>query len=454
MNRLLELSRRALLTHQSAVQTAGQNVANAGVDGYSRRRLDLNATAISSTGLYSRTPLHAARGTGVAAAAYERQRDALLDRAAWDSQTGLGASEEEARLLGALEGVWAAGSGGALNDQLGQFFEAWNTAANRPSDAGTRIALRSQAEAVASSLRQLYGDVEGFGAETQGALVGGVGEINDLLGQVAALNETIRTARTAGAPDLVAEDQRDQIVKALSSYMPLRVAEEADGYRLTVNGMTVVQGTTANGLRVQTPPDVPEARVTFGGSDVAYKLSKSGEDGRLGVWLRTLNQTIPDAKTGLNALAGRLVTEVNAIHAGASNQAGVTGLNFFDPDGVTAATIGLSADVDDPQAIALSASPDALGDTSPAQAIAALSEGFTSEATDLTTAIGARYQRVQTEWGGRQAVSDHLGAIAAGASGVSLDEELANLIQYQQAFAAAARVLTTAEEMMDTILAL
>lgn len=401
INGLLELSRRSLLTHQAAIQTTGQNVANASVEGYARRRMDLQATNVSSLGVHTGFGREA-NGTGVKATSYERQRDALLDRSAWDTQTGLGASEEEAKLLSALEGSWASGSGGSLNDQLGSFFESWNTVANRPTDVGARIALRSQAESIAGSIRSLYSDLEAFGSDTQNALVGGVSEINDLLGQVAALNKTIQAAQMSGTPDLVAEDARDKIVKTLSSFMPLRVAEEANGYRLTVNGMAVVQGTTASPLRVKTPPDVAEAQVLFGGSDVQFQLSPQGEDGRLGAWLRTVNQTVPDTKAGLDALASRLVTDVNAVHSGAVNAAGATGLNFFDPAGVTASTLALSADIDDPAAIATSAAVGALGDTTPAQTIASLSEGFTNEATDLVTRVGARYQRVMAELGGRR----------------------------------------------------
>ncbi len=224
--------------------------------------------------------------------------------------------------------------------------------------------------------------------------------------------------------------------------------------------MSVVQGESVFELNLDTSGPTP--RVFFGDSNVEYN-APPGDDGKLGAWLRMVNQTLPDTRQTLDAMTSALVTEVNALHSAGYGLDGGTGRDFFDAGALSTGSIRLSADVlADSQAIAASGDPAALGDSSVALAIAGLRtepliggvDTIESFATNLVADIGAGVQKASLQAVGHAAVVDHLAGMEQGVSGVSLDEEMTNLIQYQQAFAASARVLDTAQQMFDTLLAL
>ncbi len=460
MNNLLEISRRSLLAYQSAMNTAGQNVANAGTPGYARRRLILSADGVSSRGWKMRAPHGAMAAGGVSVQTYERVRDGLLTAAAWEAETALGTAGEQQRILGALEGVFPPGDG-SLHDLLNDFWDGWSDLANDPTGDGARHALRSRAQGLAATLGRMDADVANLQTETTKALTSGVEEVNGLLKEVAALNEQIARARHSGSPDLAAEDRRDQAVEALAGFGPVRVHDGEDGYRLTLDGMTLVQGADAFGLELDDSGPTP--RVLFAETGIEY-APEGSDGGKLGAWRTALDETLPQTRSALDELAQSLVTEVNALHRTGYGLDGAGGRDFFDPAGTTAASLRLSADIlADPAAIAATGDPAAMGSNSLALDLAGLRDqkllnGGTATLEDfavgLVSGIGADLKRTTTEAAGHAAVRDHLTAMAQGVSGVSIEEEMTNLIQYQQGFAAAARVLDTAQQMMDTLLTL
>lgn len=457
INRLFEISRRSFQTLQAGMNTVGQNVANAGTDGYSRRRVSMQADSVVSQGIIMRTRIGTATGAGVSVSSYDRLRDGLLAAASADARTALGGAEEEQRLLGALEGIFPVGDG-ALGSVLGDFWDSWSHLADYPTDNGARLALRSSAEALTGTLHRADAALSLLEENTADVLATGIGEINTILQEIAAINETAEAARIKGSPDLVAEDRRDALVEQLSAFVPVKARPDgAAGYTVTVGGMAVVQGNHVNAFSLDDSGATP--RVFFGETTVEYQA----DDGKLGAWLGALSTTFPDTRAALDTFAGTLVAEVNTLHRAGFGLDGGTGRDFFDPAALAAGSIQLSADVQaDAQAIAASADPAGAGDSSVALDIAALRTGTlfgASETPDeflanLLGDIGAKAQEASTRAGAQSAVLNHLEGMERGISGVSLDEEMTQLIQYQQAYAATARVLDTARTMMDTLLAL
>ncbi len=450
INQLYEISRRSFRAFQAGMDTVGQNVANADTDGYRRRRVTLRATGTVSPGILMTTPRGQATGTGVSVGSFERVRDRLLEGAAREARTGQGAADEESRILSALEGVFAVGSQNALPDVLGRFWDAWSDVADNPTDTGVRAALLSRTDALAGTLGRLDRGLTQIRTQTQSALQTGLDEINGTIKEIGALNEQIRDARFKGSPDLVAEDRRDTLVEKLSAFAPARVREKEDGYTVTIGGMAVVQGTHTTGLE-SAETQQGQTEVRFAGTDVAFQ-PQPGADGKLGAWVRTLTGTLPGVRGQLDGFAQGLVEAVNAAHQDGFDQNGNAGGDFFDPSGVTAGTIARA--VGSPDAVAAAGQPDAPGDSQQALEIARLHENFDAEAIDLIAGVGARVEKASAEAEAQAAVVDHLDGMARGVSGVSLDEEMTNMIEYQQAFAASARVLTTAQSMMDTLLAM
>ncbi len=460
LNQLFSLTRRSFQTIQAAMNTIGQNVANANTDGYARRRVTLQAVNLRDTGLYTALPPRTATGMGVSVATYERLRDHLLDVAAWDARASLGASDEETRIYQVLESLLAADSDTGLPALLNDFWNRWADLANQPTDTGVREALRGQAQTLIDTFRRLARDLDTLTMQTTDALRDAVDQANSLLEELAALNATIRTARQKGNPDLVAEDRRDELVHKLAELLPVQVQTLEDGtYQLTVNGMALVQGDQVMPLTLNLSGSPPT--LTFGTTGIAFQATE-GQDGRIGAQLRMLTQALPDVRQRLDTLAATLVTEINSRHASGYGLDGLGGRAFFDPAGTTAATIALSADVlADSRAIAASADPTTPGDNSIALQIAGLRDALlfngsteTAEtyAINLAGRIGTAAQDATGRLERSRATIDHLEALQQGIMGVSLDEELTNMIRFQQAYAATARVLDTARTMMDTLL--
>lgn len=451
---LFQTSRRSLRALEASIQTAGHNIANASTPGYSRQRVELQSESISGWGPGMATTPGTFTGTGVTISGYERLRDGLLDRAANDAHTALGAAEQEARTGSALEGIFATGTTGSLDERVTAFWSAWSDAADAPTDSSLRNIILDRADALTGTFQRHDADLDRLSDETRAELSGGVDAFNGIADRIADLNARIVSSRSAGAPDLSAEDERDQLVRELSAYAPVQTDVEDDGmFTLSTQGMAVVQGTEALHIKAYGPPDEATDAVRFEGTDVAFRAGEEG-NGRLGGWLRTLNDHIPETRAGLDALAADIVAGVNAAHSAGYGLDNGTGRTIFDPTGVTAATIGRSTDVASPDQLALSGAPDAPGDASVALAVADLREGVERDAAAIPARAGQRLQGALSRADAADALVSHFEGLADGVSGVSIDEEMTHLIEYQQAYAASARVLTTAQSLFDTLLAI
>jgi flagellar hook-associated protein 1 FlgK len=446
INTLFELSRRSFQAFDASMKAASQNVANANTEGYDRRRVTLEASNVAAPGLYAAPHGAEATGNGVTVASYERMRDRLLDASAARAQTNLGAATEEARVLTQLEGALATGTDGALSATMESFWDGWTSVANNPEDSGVRNTLLSKTDTLVASFQRLDQSISQRVTDTQEALATSVEAVNGQLEEMASLNATIREARANGSPDLVAEDRRDTLVNDLSESLPVEVQEKEDGYTLTVNGMSVVQGDEATTLTLAAPDTVE-----FGDTGVGFQPGDEG-GGTIGAQVRLLADTLPTVQNDLDDLASQVVTEVNTIHRQGFNQDGTDDTPFFDPAGTTAGTMQRA--VTDPADVAAYGAPGAPGDTTPAQNIAALSESLTPQAIDLASGIGAKVEHATAQEESQSALAGHLDSMAQGVSGVSIDEEMTNLIEHQQAFSASARVLRTAQTVMDTLLSI
>ncbi len=461
LNQLIRISGSAFRALDSAMNATAQNVANMETDGYTRRRVTLQSDSQVVQGMYAPPMNRRAGGAGVSVQEYERIRDNMLQRSAWEARSGLGGFSEQHRILSSIEGVLGATGDASLNRVLEDFYDGWSTLADHPTDSGVRLQVRSAGETVASTLNRLDASLASFAEETASELRSAVDSANNLLKEIASLNETIADARNQGAPDLSAEDRRDQLVDELSNFAPIRVqTERREAFTITIDGMTVVQGSTATELRIDTSEGTPA--VSFGESSVTHR--SGAEHGRIGALLQTIHQTIPSTRSDLAQLAESVAEDLNAVHASGYGLDGSTGLDFFDfergdegfriavSDAIRASAGAIAASSGDPT--------DGYADSDVARAIAGLRAGnedndYFSPATffvDIVSGIGGQARRASSEASARDGVVSHLTALEKGVSGVNLEEEMTNLIRFQQAYAASARVLNTAQEMMDTLL--
>ena len=440
---------RALQAHGAATNAAGNNIANAETPGYTRRAVRFRADPVLRGGVVFHGPAGAG---GVGVERYERVRSEILDVAARRGRTGGDGADESARLLAGLETQLAPDGGGRLPRRDRHLFRRLVRRGERapPTAApATRSSPRpgawSRRSATPDARLQTYGDA------VQTDLAATVDRANGLLEEIAALNEAAQSARAQGADSLDALDRRDLLLDDLAGLAPIAVRAQDDGsVTVTIDGMVGVQGGEARPLRLALPPDAPVASLYADGATRPLRLGTT-DGGALGAGLHTLAEAVPGTRAALDGLAASLVAQVNAAHEAGTGLDGVSGRSFFE--GTTAASLALSPDVADPDAVAASGS-GAPGDATTATAIAGLGEGVHGAARRALAGLGAQVRTAATAAEANGAFAAHAQALRDGVSKVSLDEEMTNLIRHQQAYAASARVLNTATALFDTLLAL
>jgi flagellar hook-associated protein 1 len=451
LSNLMSIARSALLVHQRSLDVTGHNIANANTPGYSRQRLVLQAE------VPLRTPLGTV-GRGVTAGGTTAMRDAFLD-AAFRREQGIYAQADTLRqMLQRVEDVLQEPSENGLGATLDAMFGAFADLADRPTSGAARVGVRAAADAVARQLNTLDARLASEEGQLQAAYRDTVDRINSIARQVADLNREIVAAGSPprSAPDL--EDARGLLLDELSGLIGVRVLERGDGSVGVMAGdVLLVDGAYSQTL---------EARLLVGGGIGAGVVGSTRllvpGSGSLRALGELATEGVKSIRVELDRLAAELVPTINAIHQGGTTLGGDTGVSLFDPAGVTAATIRLSAAVAG-SADQVVAGTGLAGDNSVALALAALRTearaalngdtpgGFyASVATSLATIVRDADQGARTA----EVILSGARSRRAAVSGVSTDEEMVALIQQQQAFAAAARLVSVADEVLQEVLRL
>ncbi len=363
VNSLFDIGSTSLRAVGEKIDATSQNIANAESEGYRRRRVSLSSRSVAATGLYASNGAQDVTSSGVGVEQFERVRDGMLVAARNEARSSESAAREEGRVLGVLEGALATDTDAGLSASLQGLADGFSNLANNPDSQGVRESVLGRARQLTDTFGRLDQRLGELTTNTENALADNVEKANGLLDKVASLNEQIESARAGGSPDYAAEDQRDQTVKELSKLLPVEAQENrSDGYTLTVDGMTVVQGTEATNLSVDQSGDTPA--VEFGKTGVEFTPGAEG-GGEIGAQARLLNDTLPGVQSDLDALADDVVKEVNAAHRKGADQNGDTGENFFVDKSATGSTSkntagNIELNVDGPKDIAAVATP-ALG---------------------------------------------------------------------------------------------
>lgn len=456
LRNLYEISRRSFRVIDARMNVAGQNVANANSAGYARRRVISRAQSSSTLGLQSRSMITTPTGTGVSISTYDRLRDQLLSAAGNRANGQLEFANEQHRVLSSVESILQPGDTG-ISDLLANFWNSWSDLANNPTEAGVRSTVLSSATNLAGSLNNVSRQLDRYEEDLRVELQSSVDEANGLLSRIAELNNLIARAENQNSPNFAAADERDDLVRQLSSLVGVEVhSNHSDGFRIAIGGVFVVEGDHHVPLTLSNNSN----SIEFGNTGTAFRPETGGI---IGAKLTSLTDGIAESRTRLDAVAAALVAEVNALHRTGFGQNNVTGLDFFDPSGTSASSIRVSdAIVNNVDSIATADAADSPGESSIAAAIAKLQNAslingtrtLNQEVTDMLSAIGGQINAAAGRASGQAAVLANIDAMEAGVSAVSVEDEMTSIIELQQAYAATARVLQSAEEMMNTLLAI
>jgi flagellar hook-associated protein 1 FlgK len=436
---ILNIARNALTTHQAAIQTAAQNVSNAQTEGYSRRRVGIETAPGGGAGVSQ-------VGAGVFVRDISRVRDLFLDstyRREAGNAAEFGLRKE---LLGQVEEVFGELNESGFSHIMDAFWASWGDLATDPGNPSVRGLVKRNAVQVTFAMHNYRNRLDAL-ADTAGQRVDRtVREVNTLTARLADINRQVSISESAGSgsPDLL--DERDRVLDKLSRLVRIEVTERSDHtVAVHVGTATVVDGSDSRAVAIDPGTD----RLRVGATELR------GVGGTLGALLEVRDVEIPSVTAQLDEFAARLVDEVNAVHHAA------TGRYFFDPARTAAGTIEVSSDVADPATVG--AVPGAPGDNRVALQVAAIRDRAVAFTGNPGKTFGGYYADMVADVGLRlnaadrsQQVYDTLSSQAevrrSSTSGVSTDEELMQLLRHQQAYMASAKLVTVADDMLQTIL--
>ena len=464
----LNLGARALQTQSQGMAVAGQNLANVNNTAYSRQRLLVQTSATVPSAIGS-------QGTGVSAVAIQRIHDALLDRqiqnetgvsgfwtaqqnALLSAQTNLGeAINSSTQNADGTTTTNAVGAQSTLASDLSGLFSEFQNLAASPTSLSQRGVLLSKAQNLATQFNQADRRLAEVNDNLNESVTTGVGQASELLKSIAGLNEQIRRAESGAsgsANDL--RDLRQQKIETLAGLTNLDTVEDTDGQvSLSVGGNLLVSGHQVL--------ETLEAYDAGGGQQMvrtstgtALTLTSGSIQGNIDA----RDGALSTLRSGLDTLAKTLATEVNTVHRAGYNLSGGTGADFFT--GTSAATFKVNtALVGHPELIQASGNPTAAGDNQTAVALASLAnkacaalggQTFSASYARNVTSLGESLATANAEVEDQTLVSDMLTRQRNAVSGVSLDEEMADLVKYQKAFQASARIISTVDEMISEVI--
>lgn len=448
----LEIGKRGLTIYQVATEVTAENIANVNTEGYSRQRAVL-ATSPPTT--HNGFPL----GTGVKISTVERYYDSLLQQQLVTANATMGYDSLTSQVLQQIEPSFNEITNDGIGSAIADFFQAWEDLSTNASGTTERQIVLSQAQILVDNLKSVSTTLTDTIAAQDSSLTSLTSDVNNMLTNIAALNAQIRQTEIVSGNANEMRDQRDLLVKQLSEQMGIKYTENSDGttdvyVQDSTSTYYLVQGAQAGSLSLS--GTAPARTVTINAVGGATKsvdstLYTAQDGGTLWATLQLRDAVIPDYLNQLDTLASNIITGVNSQHQAGLDINGASGTAFFS--GTSAATIGVNISSTDEIAAATTTSPPPGGNAN-ALAIANLQSGYSSSYNALVAQVGLDVDQAESVVAQDEAYLKQLNTLRDSKSGVSLDEELSNLVMYQRSYQASAKLVTTVAEMMDTVIAM
>jgi len=310
---------------------------------------------------------------------------------------------------------------------------------------------------VADQLRFVSGGVSARWSTAHDDLANSIAEANQAASDLAEVNDKIRASEISGNPANELKDSRDQLVRKLGELVGGVATQGQDGMvNVAAGGITIVAGATAERLTLSGGLDISSATSdppTVSWGNVAVPV----DSGKVAGLLSVLRTDLPNLSAQLDGVATSLRDIVNTVHNNGFTLAGAAGGDFFT--GTDAKTLAVVPTSPDQLAVASAAG---VVDGSNALALGDLSDDRNAEAVlgspgpsalwrNLTTGLGVTTQSLSRAVDVQDSVVSTADTAVEASAGVNLDEEMTGMLLYQRAYEASARVITTVDEMMDTL---
>jgi flagellar hook-associated protein 1 FlgK len=440
---------RSLAAQQAGLAVAGQNIANVNTPGYTRRTVELAATP--PVGVYS-------AGNGVDIVGIRAERADLLEA---QLRHELPAQGREAAMADALSRIETAlgQPGKSIDASLTNFFNAFSQLAQDPTSGVARHQVTVQAQALTSTFNGVADRLASAQRDADAQIKSDVEEINVLASQIGSLNGQMNSGSASTVEAL--RDTLGVALSTLSGLIDISVVARPDGgVDVSVgNGHALVIGDQA--YQIRTSPRAASGLTDLTSDGAIITSAVTG--GQVGGLLQVRDQLLPGYQTRLDELAYGVATSVNAAHRAGYDLSGAAGIDFFvAPASVSAAasTMAVSAAIAGNGNLIAAAATPTPGDNQNARAITDLRQaplpGGTTNPIDtwggLVYRVGTDARAAVNEQAGRDEIVKQLQTLRDQVSGVSLDEEAANLMKFQRAYEANARYFSAVDASLNVLM--
>lgn len=445
----LNVGSQALFAAQRALDVTGQNVSNVNTEGYSRQRVQQTSRGGSVTpAMWSRSDASAG---GVDITGTLRIRDGFLEARAHQEHATYAGLNALSGTYTDLESTFGEPSKTGLQAQMTSFWNSWQDVANNPGDAGPTGLVLEQAKTVAGTFNGFATQLSQQWAATRDEVQSTVADVNSLTAEVARLNGAIRSATLSGGAPNELSDQRDVLVMRIAEVTGAVATPGDNGVvDLTMGGRTLVSGDRSDQLQAEGPTSYPAALATVSITWAAGQPATVA-NGILQGQLTALNATIPGAMADLDKVAAKLAETVNDQQASGFDRVGIAGAAIFS--GTTAATLAVV--MTNPAGLAPSSEKPPVFNGNNAIAMSAHASDATgpdAQYRDMMVRLGVQAQSNQRRTEAQYAVAGRVDDARESVAGVSLDEEMTNMVMFQHAYSAAAQYITTINATLDTLI--
>ncbi|MBB6450372.1 flagellar hook-associated protein 1 FlgK [Geomicrobium halophilum] len=476
----LQTAYRGLMAQQSALRTTGHNIANANTEGYTRQRVNFNASQAFPAQGRNAPSISGQVGTGVDVDSVQRVREHFIDAQYRGESTNAGYWEKKLESLERMEDIMNEQSAsGLLSEAMDEFWGSLHDLAANANDASTREVVVQRAKALTDTYNHMMESLEEVQRGIKNEIDISTNVINGLIEQVHVLNKDIIQVEAQGQVPNDLYDQRDRVVDELSEYIGIEVVNEepVDHAHPAAEGNISIYAIDNGGNRFGYEAAIVDGKgesdpfllhVETNGNNGSVSSISFGEDsidflgnhnGKLGALVDAYGYKedekvmgdYPEMLGKLEDMMGRFIDDFNKAHHEGTDLNGNKGLDFFI---FAEEGIHINEDIMDDRSLIAASENKNPGDGSNALNLANVkgNSGIESEYQSLIGEVAVGVNEARRMYENSAIRRDTMEVNRQSVSSVSLDEEMINMIQFQHAYNAASRNITVIDEMLDTVI--
>lgn len=449
LNSVFSIARSSLFAHQQALAVTSANLANANNPAYSRQVALFGTLSPDNRASFS-------FGTGVAVEDVLRIRNSVTDNQIRANNHSFYESQKKATVLREIESLFSEPSEYGLSNLITEFFNSFDELALDPLSSSLRTSVVQAAQMMSEKISSVRNGISKTQHETINEASDIADKINGIVKQLNTVNKQIYDASVVGNSVNDLADMRDALLEELSEYVNINVSiDENQVANVSIGGTFAVDGLHYKQFEIK--KEDGQLMLISDEDDSIVRLSGGSLNGLLDLH----NSVLPKQIEALDELAMTIMENVNAIHSTGYSitDPQVTGVNFFT--NYEAGKLEINQDIiEDPFLLAISGD-GADGDNSIALKLAELknqdilngktiSENYSDFISKVANEINLQEQNAESY----AIVLDQLHQTKMEYSGVSTDEEMMNVMKYQRSYDAAAKLITVADELIQTLLTL